>query len=312
MTTTLQAPPSEVPVATGGQASRPAPKLTPYLFLVLPLLLLSGIIFYPLGREIWISFTDASVQRPNGGDFIGLENYRQILSTPELFNALRVTIVYTVATVIFAVLLGLVSALAVDRPFPGRSIARAVLLFGWAVPNVAAALIWLWMYNEESGIFNGIVTGLGGPAIGWLTSTDVAIWSIVLTTVWQVSPFVMLITLAALQGVPSEVKEAARVDGADSLNVFRNVTMPHIRPAVALGALLVTVWTIRRFEIVYLLTGGGPLNSTSTLVVSLRRQAFENYDLGMAATYGVVGLVLSLVVTAIYYLAESRGKEKAL
>lgn len=312
MTTTLQAPPSEVPVAPDGPAPRPALKLTPYLFLVLPLLLLGGVIFYPLGREIWISFTDASVQRPNGGDFIGFENYRQIVSTPELFNALRVTIVYTVATVIFSVLLGLVSALAVDRPFPGRSIARAVLLFGWAVPNVAAALIWLWMYNEQSGIFNGIVTGLGGPAIGWLTSTDVAIWSIVLTTVWQVSPFVMLITLAALQGVPSEVKEAARVDGADPLNVFRNVTMPHIRPAVALGALLVTVWTIRRFEIVYLLTGGGPLNSTSTLVVSLRREAFENYDLGMAATYGVVGLVLSLLVTAIYYLAESRGKEKAL
>jgi multiple sugar transport system permease protein len=289
---------------------RTAPHLTPYLFLILPLLLLCAVIFYPLGREIWISFTDANAARPNGGDFIGLDNYRQILSTPELANSLRVTVVYTFATVVFSVLLGVISALAVDNPFPGRAIARAILLFGWAVPNVAAALIWLWMYNESSGVFNDIATGLGASPIGWLTSTDIAIWSIVLTTVWQVSPFVMLITLAALQGVPSEIKEASRVDGADSLNVFRNVIMPHIRPAVALGALLVTVWTIRRFEIIYLLTGGGPLNSTSTLVVSLRRQAFENYDFGMAATYGVVGLGLSLLVTAIYFLAEGRGKVK--
>jgi multiple sugar transport system permease protein len=289
---------------------RIAPRLTPYLFLILPLLLLGAIIFYPLGREIWISFTDASAAQPNGGDFIGIDNYQRILSTPELANALRVTIVYTVATVVFSVILGVISALAVDRPFPGRAIARAILLFGWAVPNVAAALIWLWMYNQSSGIFNDIITGLGGPEVGWLTSTNVAIWSIVLTTVWQVTPFVMLITLAALQGVPSEIREAARIDGSDSLNVFRNVTMPHIRPAVALGALLVTVWTIRRFEIIYLLTGGGPLNSTSSLVVSLRRQAFENYDFGMAATYGVVGLVLSLLVTAIYFLVEGRGKVK--
>jgi multiple sugar transport system permease protein len=289
---------------------RTATRSTPYLFLILPLLLLGMIIFYPLAREIWISFTDANAAQPNGGDFIGIANYRQIFSTPELANALRVTIVYTAATVVFSVVLGVISALAVDRPFPGRSIARAILLFGWAVPNVAAALIWLWMYNESSGIFNEVITGLGGPTVGWLTSTDVAIWSVVLTTVWQVTPFVMLITLAALQGVPGEIKEAARIDGADPISVFRDVTMPHIRPAVALGALLVTVWTIRRFEIIYLLTGGGPLNSTSSLVVSLRRQAFENYDFGMAATYGVVGLVLSLLVTGIYYLVEGRGKVK--
>lgn len=283
---------------------------TPYLFLVLPLLFLGLIVFFPLGQEIWISFTDAGIANPTGGEFIGLENYREVLASPALANALWITVLYTVAVVIASVILGVVTALAVDRPFPGRSIARAILLFGWAVPNVAAALIWVWMYNQNSGVLNQFLASVGAPQAAWLTSTDIALWSVVLTTVWQASPFVMLITLAALQGVPSELREAARIDGADPLNVFRTATLPHIRPAVALGVLLTAVWTIRRFEIIYLLTGGGPLNSTSTLVVSLRRAAFEDYDLGAAATYGVIGLALSLVVTAVYFVAEGRGKGK--
>ncbi|MGK9219462.1 MULTISPECIES: carbohydrate ABC transporter permease [unclassified Microbacterium] len=283
-------------------------RAVPYLFLMLPMLFLGVVVFYPLAREIWISFTDAGIANPNGGDFIGLGNYEEVLASPQLRQALGVTALYTVATVVASLIIGVVSALAVDRPFPGRSIARAVLLFGWAVPNVAAALIWSWMYNQQSGVLNALVTALGGSPIGWLTDSSVAIWSVTLTTVWQVAPFVMLTTLAALQGVPPELREAARIDGADALNVFRTATLPHIRPAIALSALLATVWTIRRFEIIYLLTGGGPLGSTSTLVIQLRREAFENYDLGAAATFGVVGLAVSLAVTVLYSLIEGRRK----
>jgi multiple sugar transport system permease protein len=117
---------------------------------------------------------------------------------------------------------------------------------------------------------------------------------------------VMLVVLAALQSVPEEVREAARVDGADALSVFRAVTFPHIRPSVQIVALLVAVWSIRRFELIYLLTGGGPIGSTSTLVVKLRQVAFENYDLGMAGVYGAIGLVLALLVAAAHYLIDQR------
>lgn len=289
--------------------TRSAGTKLPYLFLLLPMLFLGVVVFYPLGREIWISFTDAAISNPNGGDFIGFANYREVLASPQLRQSLSVTVLYTAATVVTSLVLGVISALAVDRPFPGRAIARAILLFGWAVPNVAAALIWTWMYNQQSGILNKAVTSLGGAPLGWLTDSNLAIWSVTLTTVWQVTPFVMLTTLAALQGVPPELREAARIDGADPLNVFRTATLPHIRPAIGLSALLATVWTIRRFEIIYLLTGGGPLGTTSTLVIQLRREAFENYDLGAAATFGVVGLVVSLLVTAVYFAFERRTKE---
>jgi multiple sugar transport system permease protein len=262
--------------------------------------------FWPLARQLWMSLTDTTLINPRGGQFIGLKNYQLLLSEPDLYNSLLVTLVFTLGTVALCIVIGLVSALAIDRPFHGRPVARAILLFGWAVPNVAAALIWTWMYNEQSGVLNEITSTLGLGRIHWLTSTDIALASVIVVVVWHTFPFVMLVVLAALQSVPEEIREAARVDGADALNVFRAVTFPHIRPTVQLVALLVAVWSIRLFDLIYLLTGGGPLGATSTLVVKLRQVAFENYELGLAGAYGAVGLVLALLVGAAHYMIDRR------
>jgi len=280
--------------------------IIPYAFVLPPLIYLGVLMFWPLARQLWMSLTDTQLTNPNVGRFIGLQNYECLLSDPSFYSALKVTLYYTIGSVMLGVTIGLISALAINRPFRGRPVARAILLFGWAVPNVASTLIWLWMYNGQSGVFNEIAMAIGLGRIPWLTSTDFALASIFAVTVWHVAPFVMLVVLAALQSVPEEVCEAARVDGADPLSVFRAVTFPHIRPAVQLVALLVAVWSIRRFELIYLLTGGGPLDSTSTLVVTLRQVAFENYELGLAGAYGAVGLVLALLVAALHYLVEQR------
>jgi multiple sugar transport system permease protein len=262
--------------------------------------------FWPLVRQMWMSLTRTRLINPNRSTFVGLDNYERLFQDAAFYQSLRVTIVYAALSVILGVALGVISALAVDRPFKGRPIARAILLFGWAVPNVAASLIWLWMYNESSGVFNQITSFLDLGSFSWLTSTDLALGSVVAVTVWQVTPFVMLVVLAALQSVPQEVREAARVDGADSLSIFRAVTLPHIQPSVQLAALLVAVWSIRRFDIIYLLTGGGPIGSTSVLVVKLRQTAFENHDLGMSSAYGAIGLALALLVAAVHYVVEQR------
>jgi multiple sugar transport system permease protein len=277
---------------------RASGKSTPYLFILAPAVYLAVVMFWPLAQEVWISFKDTQLMDPNGGDFVGLDNYRRLLTNSALASSIWVTLVYTAATVAASLLLGVISAIALDRPFKGRAVARAIMLFGYAVPSVAAILIWFWMFNDRSGVLNAVVNALGLPSQQWLTSPDLALWSVTAVTVWEVTPLVMLVVLAALQSVPEEVKEAAKVDGADALNILRTVTLPHIRPAVTLVGLLVTVWTIRRFEVVYLLTGGGPVNSTSTLVVSLRQTAFENYDLGGAAVYGVAGLLLAMALAA--------------
>lgn len=278
--------------------------MAPYAFILPPVLYLGVFMFGPLGRQIWMSLTNTRIINPNAGRYIGLRNYARLIEDPAFYDSLRITAVYAVASVVLGVAAGVVSALAIDQPFRGRTVVRAVLLFGWAVPNVAASLIWLWMYNGQSGVFNEIATALGLARIEWLTSTATALPSILIVTVWQTAPFVMLVVLAALQSTPEEVREAARIDGADRLNVFRNVTLPHILPSIQLVSLLTAVWAIRRFDIIYLLTGGGPLGSTSTLVVRIRQTAFENYELGMASAYGVVGLVLALLVAGVHFLAE--------
>ncbi|WP_454856637.1 carbohydrate ABC transporter permease [Rhizobium binxianense] len=281
-------------------------RLLPYAFILPPMIYLLVFMFWPLARQMYMSLTNTRIINPNRGRFIGLGNYERLFEDPAFYVSLKATLVYALLAVILGVALGVISALAIDRPFKGRSVVRAILLFGWAVPNVAASLIWLWMYNERSGIFNRITESLGIGRFSWLTSTDLALGSILAVTVWQVAPFVMLVVLAALQSVPQEVREAARIDGADGLSTFRAVTLPHIRPSIQLAALLVAVWSIRRFDIIYLLTGGGPLGTTSTLVVKIRQTAFEGQELGMASAYGAVGLVLALLIAAIHYTVEQR------
>ncbi len=285
-------------------------RFVPYAFILPPMIYLMVFMFWPLARQMYMSFTNTRIINPNRGRFIGLGNFERLFEDPAFYLSLKVTLVYTVLTVIIGVTLGLIAALAIDRPFKGRSVVRAILLFGWAVPGVAASLIWLWMFNERSGILNRVAELIGLGRFSWLTSTDYALGSVLAVTVWQVAPFVMLVVLAALQSVPEEVREAAKIDGADPISTFRAVTLPHIRPAVQLAALLVTVWSIRRFDVIYLLTGGGPLGSTSTLVVKLRQTAFEGHELGMASAYGAVGLVLALLVAAIHYVAEQRRMKR--
>ncbi len=305
--------PAAVPAPTSrkGRGPQGIARLMPYAFVVLPAAYLLVFMFYPLGRQVYLSLTRTRLANPNRSEFIGFGNYERLFGNPEFYSVLRITLTYSIMAVVLGVAVGMIAALALNRPFRGRTLVRGVLLFGWAVPNVAAALVWLWIFNERSGILNTVVTGLGLERISWLTSTDMALPSILLVTVWQVAPFVMLVMLAALQSVPEEVKEAAVIDGADKLSVFRAVTLPHILPTLQLVSLLVMVWSIRRFDIIYLLTGGGPVGSTSTLIVKLRQVAFENHDLGMSSAYGVVGLMLALTVAAIHALFNIRRQRSS-
>ncbi|WP_433509331.1 carbohydrate ABC transporter permease [Nonomuraea sp. CA-143628] len=281
-------------------------KVTPYAFIALPLAYMTVIIIGPAVAEIWTSFTDSTTADPTSGTFIGLGNYRDIIGSGELLRTLITTVCFMLGTVALTVLLGTTAAVLLDRPFRGRGAARSILTFGWAVPPVATALGWSWLYNQQSGVLNEILGLLGLPSQAWLTSEDSALFSVIAAVVWQFSPFVMLVVLATLQSVPEEVVEAARIDKADALNVFRAVTLPHIKPAIRLAALLIGIWSMRMFELIFLLTGGGPLNSTSTLVVSLQQAAFRDYSLGKAAAFGVIGLMLSLLVAAVYQYFEKR------
>jgi multiple sugar transport system permease protein len=264
----------------------------------------------PLVRGAGLSLTDTPLINPSGGANVGLENYRKLLGSDSFRGSLWATAVYTVVTVLFSVGLGTVAAVAINRQFGGRAIARSVLTFPWAVPTVAAALIFSWIYNQQGGVLNDVTGVLGLGQRGWLTDPRYGMFSVLLATVWKVFPLVMLVVLASLQSVPDELYEATRIDGADSLSTFRAVVLPHIMPTIRVVSLLMTIWSIRRFEIIYLLTGGGPIDRTNTLVIDIYRRAFSSQELGPAAAIGILGLVISLLVTVVYFLVERRHEQR--
>lgn len=284
--------------------------ITPYVLSSAAVLYLVMFLVLPLGRGAWLSLTDTRLLNPNGGDFVGTQNYQDLLASGNLLQSLGLTVVYTAGTVISAVLLGSAAALVVNTSFRGRALVRGILIAPWAVPAVAVSLIFSWMYNPDNGVLNNIVVAVGGDPQRWLVDPSLAMVSVIVASVWKVTPFVMLVVLAALQSVPEELLEAARIDGANAYMRLRAVVLPHVLPTIKIVSLLMTVWSIRRFEIIWLLTGGGPSNATNTLVINVFREAFQNSKLGSAAAVGIVGLMLSVGVTVIYFIAERRaGRE---
>lgn len=275
-----------------------------YLFLFPAIVYLAIFTVFPLIRGLMLSFTATKLVNPAGGKPIGVENYEYLLSSDKFWTSVVTTLLYTLFTVIFSVGAGTAGALLLNTAFKGRGIIRAIATIPWAVPTVAAALIFVWIYNNEQGILNRTTSALGMGQHGWLVDPQYGLFAVTLATVWKLTPLVMLVMLSALQSVPQELREATWVDGATRFQSFLAVTLPHLMPTVRVITLLMTIWSIRRFEIIFLITGGGPLDVTNTLVVNVYRTAFQDQNLGRAAAIGALGLVLSLLVTVVYFIVE--------
>jgi multiple sugar transport system permease protein len=286
---------------------------TPYIFIApvsLYLLLFQG---YPLVQELMLSFTSTSLLSPQDNTYVGLRNYQDLVDASDFHDTILITAIYTIACVVLSIGLGLGAALLLDRPFRGRGIARAAVTIPWAAPSVAVALIFTWMFNAQYGIFNHALRALGFAAgnENWLDDPALALPAILFTTVWQIFPFASVVLLAALQGVSAELREAAVIDGADRLSVFKAVVWPTIQPSVALLSLFVTIWSLRRFDLIWLMTQGGPIGATNTLVIELYRQGFVYRELGLAAAVGMIGLTVALIVTLIYFHITARAERAA-
>jgi len=283
---------------------------TPYLF-VAPvaayLLVFQG---YPLVQEFVLSFTSTSLLSPAVHTFVGAQNYVDLTGTDDFLHSLLITAIYTVACVVLSIGLGLVAALLLNAPFTGRGVARALVTVPWAAPPVAVALIFTWMLNAQYGIFNRAlrVLGFAAGAENWLDDPSLALPAILITTIWQIFPFASVVILAALQGVSQELRDAAVIDGADRLSVFRAVVWPTIQPSVMLLALFITIWSLRRFDLIWLMTQGGPIGATNTLVIELYRRAFVYRDLGQAASVGMIGLSIAIIITLVYFRLTLRAE----
>ncbi|MFD0783041.1 carbohydrate ABC transporter permease [Micromonospora azadirachtae] len=287
-------------------------KWTPYLFLAPAALFILVFQAVPLLQEIYLSFTRTSLLNPTRSEWVGLDNFNRIFGDPDFRHTLLITFVYVVACVVGAVGAGLVVALLLNRGFRGRGVARALVTIPWAAPGIAVALIATWMLNAQYGIVNRLLdaVGLGVPDGAILDSPRYALPAVLATTIWQLFPFTSVVLLSALQAVPQDLNEAATMDGAGRWASFRAVTWQVIKPTVGLLALLMTIWSLRRFELIWLMTKGGPVGATETLVIDLYSQAFDSKELGSAAAIGMVGVIISLIViTGSRLVARAVEKE---
>ncbi|WP_254546701.1 carbohydrate ABC transporter permease [Halomarina pelagica] len=277
--------------------------------LVLPAtLLLCVIVLYPTLRGISLAFLEKSLLHPNSAEFVALQNFSRMASDPTFWLALKNTVLLTGVAVSLEYLLGLGLALVLKQKVPGMSIFRSVSMVTWVLPIVVMVIIFQWMVQLDYGIVNVVLGALGLPTKYWFGSTTWAFPLITVMHVWRNMPFFAIALLASMKSIPESQYEAARMDGASPLQQFRYITLPQISYVSMIMIVLHVIFTFNNFDIVYLSTGGGPLQSTEVLATYVYKQAFGSYALGYAASIGVVMLVLMLSFTVVYVKLEGVGE----
>jgi multiple sugar transport system permease protein len=273
------------------------------LILIAPAaILISVVLFYPILHGVWMSLYDIPLLGPPPR-FVGLSNFATLLVREDFQHAFRVTLGYTAGTVVTAFGIGFLVAILLNAAIFARPIARTLLLLPWAIPEVVAVLVFAWMLDYQFGVLNYLLslTGHFPPKIGWLLSPDLAPYAVMAVTAWKDYPLASVMILAGLQGIPLELYEAARVDGATSFQEFRHITVPGLRPISAVVFLLLTLYSFKRVALIYIMTAGGPSRSTETLSVLTYLEGFKFFRMGSAAAIGVAMLAVTLVFTLLYY-----------
>lgn len=270
-------------------------------FLLLPVVLyLACILFFPLGWGIFYSFTNKVI----GADaiFTGLTNYKYLLTNPNFLSSVKVTILYTIVAIVLKTVLGIFLALLLNMEFRGRSLVRALLLIPWTLPNLVAVLNWKWMFANQGGAINGILSSLGliDKNVLFLSTAVSAFICIVIVNVWRGVPFFGISILSKLQTIPADLYEAASIDGANGVQKFLHITLPSIKDITLLSALVSTIWTINDFESIWLLTGGGPNGKTAVITVFSYTTAMQSMQIGRAVAVSVLAMpVLILLISLI-------------
>lgn len=272
-------------------------KYAPYLFLLPAALVLVIFFFIPFFQTFVLSFFDYSnsLYNPN---FIGFENYVKLFQSPIFYKVLFNTFIYLFVAVPVLAIVPFFLAILINQKIRGITLYKILIYLPVIVSIVVAAIAFKWLYADE-GILNYIVTSLGFERIGWLTDPRWSLYSVIIVTIWKGIGYYMMIYLAALMSVPQELYEACDIDGAGFLKKHLTVTIPHIMPSIALVTTISAISAMKVFAEIYVMTKGGPLNSSKTIVYYIYERAFENLDLGYASAMAVILLIIVLGMSLI-------------
>ncbi|NOV99002.1 carbohydrate ABC transporter permease [Isoptericola halotolerans] len=265
----------------------------------------------PIIMVVWYSFMDGVITSDNPA-FVGFDNYLEVLANPVFYTAVRNTFVFTGISVVAHFTIGLAFALMLNSPLLGdrtKGLFRALYVLPWLFTVAIVAVLWRLLLNPN-GVVNYIFGSLGltDGQTEWLANPSSALLAVTFINIWAGYPFFMISLLAGLQGIPRDLYEAARVDGAGAWQQFRNITIPQLRPIIISMALLDLIWTSQQFPLIWMTTGGGPINATEVLSTFTYKLAFTSYDFSLASAAAVIVLLLSMVL-AFFYVRHQKGRD---
>jgi ABC-type sugar transport system permease subunit len=278
-------------------------------WLILPsLLFLLAIEFVPLLKGLSEAVQYHNRVQPWLTHFNGIDNFVQAFNDHAVWIALRTSFVVVVGVVLLSYVLGLIAAVLLNQKLLLRGVYRALILVPWVVPPVVAFISWQWMLSDQDGIINRTLFALGiiHSPIEWLADPNLALLCLVVVGVWSRFSFMMITILAALANVPDDIYEAGAVDGASSLQLFRFITFPLILPVSVIATLLQAIWTFNDFGLPFVLTGGGPANATTTLILLAYKEAFQHFNIGYGTALAVISMILMLALGTVYLRLQAQ------
>jgi len=272
-------------------------------WLILPsLVVIFCTLFYPIVNTVFLSLYKMDLKKPGVTPFIGFENYLRFLFDPKYWYSVSITIYFFVVSYAITFILSMFIALALNEEFKGRTFFRVLVLLPWAVPAVVCGTMWRWIYNSSFGVLNALLYQMGfiDNYQNWLGEPFRALNFVIVAQVWRESPFVSLFLLAALQTIPKELYEASKIDGAGVIKRFRFITLPLLIPSILVITILTTIWTLMVFDLIYVITGGGPAGGTKVIVYYIYENLFSYLRFGYGSALAVSLAFIIFFFTFVY------------
>lgn len=255
---------------------------------------------YPICKAIWISFTNSDFMSPTY-QIVGLENYLSVFQDSRFYEALINTIVFTVGTLVPTIVFGLLLALALSKKFHGSEVLKFIIFSPWITPTVAISIVWTWIFQPNNGLANQILNFFSLPGLKWISSSQTAMLSVIIVTVWKSLGYAMIFYLSALEKVPKDLYEASSIDGAHGIRQFFDITLPSISPTTFFLTIITMINSLQAYDQIQILTQGGPSGSTRTLLYMYYQLGFQEFSMGKASAIAVIMMIITVALSIFQF-----------
>lgn len=272
------------------------------IYFLLPAMILLTILYaYPMFLLLVQSFQKVELFGDQS-KFVAFDNYIRLLKDKGIYHNLRITLLFSCVTIAIKMLGGLMIALLINSDIYGKKLARFIMLIPWAIPQVAVSIIWKWIYDTRYGYLNYFLDAVNWVQgnIAWLADKDVTLYAVSIVDAWMGWPLITMMILAGLEAIPKSLYEAGRLDGANTWKQFWHITLPELAPVLTITFTLVSIWTFNSFNVIFVMTQGGPLRSTETLMMRVYNEAFKKFDFGMSSALSVLIILFMLAFISLY------------